>query len=139
MNKRKYIARFRFRGGAVKSLKDLEGETWGERGVLWFYCNGEYIGAGDLHRLGKTGVNTEGVALEKEFRRKGHGLPLYLALIKAAKRIGAKSISSSKRLNKFSRRMWSVKLAKLFPVKSKGVCPRSCRHCRRKARYTITF
>src|SRR5579859_1382767 len=103
-----------------------------DRFAMGFYLKDEVIGGGELMRVRyvahkkKTSLQTESVSLNKEFREKGHGIHLYRHLIAHAKACGAERIYSSRNLNKYSRRMWSEKLSKLFivvPVK------RKCREC----------
>lgn len=77
--------------------------------------NGKPIGQGQLYPF-KANVHTESVALDKRHRRKGHGIYLYLGLIQKARSLGARRIYSSVNLNRFSTRMWSVKLARYFKV-----------------------
>jgi len=123
---------------SLKELKDAYHRTMG------FFLDGKAIGSGDLNPMPreKGSVHTEAVGLDKPFRKKGHGLPMYLHLIRTAKRIGAKRIYSSYRLNEHSRRMWSEKLAKLFDVKTHYAAKR-CRRCgcnsRKPRRYSITL
>lgn len=105
---------------------------------LFLFLNGKTeIGSGYLYRFGNNSVNTDGVALRRGYRKKGHGIHLYFALIEAAKKIGATRIYSSTRLNKFSRRMWNVKLRKFFTVRELQVCKNACVHCKKKNRYWI--
>lgn len=95
---------------------DLSYNAW-----LGFYLNKKPIGSGRLVLVNqkKKWVHTESVGLYDGFLQKGHGLPLYLALIAAARKIGAKRIYSSRRLNMFSKRMWKTKLSKAgFDVKT---------------------
>lgn len=110
---------------------------------MGFYCNGVPVGEGMLMLVNKSKhwVHTEGMRLGNKFRRKGHGVPLYLAIIRQAKKIGATRIYSSTGLNKFSTRMWKYKLAKLFEVKSIETAKRwryRCRaRCRRRPQFYI--
>lgn len=89
---------------------------------MGFYLQDEVIGGGELSRVRYHGVKskdlqTESVALNKKFRKKGHGIHLYIHLIAQAQNCGARRLYSSRNLNKFSTRMWSEKLAKIFNVK----------------------
>ena len=116
----------------VRSLSELK--RWSGP-TLALFCNGRAIGIGDLRPKDKAKkhVHTEAVALKDEFRRKGHGVHLYFALIRAAKQLGATRIYSSKTLNKFSGRMWQEKLGQFFEVKHSGPrCKCKCRNCRYK-------
>lgn len=94
------------------------------------------VGDGSLQRAGPPGlycVNTDAVGLDKKFLKKGHGIHLYFALIRAAKEIGAKKIYSSRSLNHNSGPMWCNKLRKFFKVhgpKAKRRCSCKCRRCR---------
>lgn len=89
---------------------------------MGFYLGENVIGGGELSRTRYHGVKsrdlqTESVALNKPFRKKGHGIHLYHHLIAQAKACGARRIYSSRSLNKFSERMWSEKLKKFYDVK----------------------
>lgn len=98
-----------------------------------FLLNGKPIGEADLRPYKGDCLHTAKVGLDRGSRRKGHGLPLYLALIRCARRLGATRLYSDSRLNKFSRRMWATKLARLFVVnemRGQGFC----RHCGRRHR-----
>lgn len=86
--------------------------------TMGFFLNGKAIGKGDLEKQGKGVVHTDGVRLFKPFRKKGHGIKLYVHLIETARLIGAKRVYSSTNLNKFSRRMWKEKLLALYDVKT---------------------
>lgn len=102
----------------ITSLKEMD--KWDN--VMGFFLNGKPIGQGSLEkqRIGKKHkiVSTSGTEIYKKFRKKGHGIHLYLALIDTARSLGATQIRSDKSLNQLSRRMWSEKLAKIFPVKT---------------------
>lgn len=94
--------------------------------VFLFY-KGVHIGEGGFEVISKRKLylHTEGVRLEKKFRKKGHGIHLYHHLISTAIRLGCKRLYSSTSLNKFSRRMWGEKLSKFYkvvPVTSRGCC-----------------
>lgn len=93
--------------------------------TMGFFYKGEPIGSGDLEKQGKEIVHTETVRLLKPFRKKGHGIHLYIHLIETARKIGAKRVYSSTSLNAFSGRMWREKLSKLYDVKTiyyRGAC-----------------
>jgi GNAT superfamily N-acetyltransferase len=85
--------------------------------ILGLFFGKDLVGTGELRymtaRHGRRNVHTDRMEVRKKWRRRGHGLPLYIALIQTAKRLGADTIFSSRWLNKFSRKMWSVKLAAL--------------------------
>lgn len=89
---------------------------------MGFYLGKEVIGGGELKRVryvpGKkrTCLQTESISLNEEYRRKGHGIHMYRAFIETARKCGAERIYSSRSLNKFSRRMWAEKLAKIYNV-----------------------
>lgn len=110
----------------VKTMKHLR-KNW--EVTMGLFCNGVCVGSGELAPVqGKSKyVNTEAVSLRNPFRRKGHGIILYLYLILMAKKLGATRISSSEALNKYSKPMWGEKLAKLFRV----VGSRECKLCHR--------
>ena len=77
-------------------------------------------------------AHTESMGLRRGMRRKGHGIHLYLAIIRIAKEIGVTRLYSSKSLNRYSGRMWADKLSKFFTVihmKSRHNC--NCRYCRK--------
>lgn len=106
-----------------------------------FFCNGVAIGHADLsfrERLGKDSLHTTYVGLDDKYRRKGHGIHLYKALIECAQKLGAKRIYSDSTLNKFSRRMWKIKLPKAgFEVKEISKCKNACKHCQKNSRFYI--
>jgi len=106
---------------------------------LGLFFNGVAIGTGSYSHVNwrKKWIATESVSLNKKYRRKGHGIPLYRALIAQAILMGATRLYSSDALNKFSRRMWREKLPKAgFNVQSESMCEKPCRHCRH-GRYYI--
>lgn len=111
----------------VRTLTALK-KTGRWNAKLGFYCNGQVIGEAHLLPLKNGDVHTEGVGLDDGFRNKGHGLPLYQTLIRLAKRLGARRIYSSHRLNRKSRRMWSEKLAAIYHVEA-AKTNRRCRRC----------
>jgi hypothetical protein len=99
---------------------------------LGFFLNGKAIGHGDLNQvsIGKKRkiLSTSGTEIFKKYRRKGHGIHLYIALIETARLLGATQIRSDTSLNKLSRRMWEEKLSKIYPVKmARTKIP--CRRC----------
>ncbi len=94
--------------------------------VFLFY-KGKFVGEGGFEVVSrkKGWLHTEGVSLQKEHRKKGHGIHIYHHLISTAIRIGCTRLYSSISLNKFSRRMWGEKLSKFYkvvPVKTKATC-----------------
>jgi hypothetical protein len=125
MKRRKYTFYFTRYGRTVKSIRDIpKSDTW-EGSTVHLYCNGVYIGLGSLYRHGEFNISTSGVRLLRRFRKKGHGLPLYRAFIQCARKLGCKKIFSDTNLNKFSRRMWDVKLR----AKKTKECKKACLHC----------
>ena len=110
---------------------------------MGFYLRNEVIGGGELTRVRYHGVTskdlqTESVALNKKFRKKGHGIHLYIHLIAQAQNCGARRIYSSRSLNKFSKRMWSEKLAKIFNVKE-AATRKPCSECNSVSRRVIGY
>lgn len=105
--------------------------------TLGLYLSGVLVGTGEIEGRGRIHrrVNTHSMSLRPQFRKQGHGIWLYLAVIQAAKKLGVEIISSSWCLNQFSRRMWSVKLAKFYKIHRVG----GCYNCGRKGRYYIRF
>jgi GNAT superfamily N-acetyltransferase len=122
-------------------------EVKGWRSVLGLFANikSKWVGVGDAELLrvsgSSTDVHTDAVGLDDSYRRKGHGIHLYFALIHAAKKIGARRIYSSRHLNQYSGNMWCNKLREFFDVvgpKERKKCNCGCRACRRKwGRYHI--
>jgi GNAT superfamily N-acetyltransferase len=110
--------------------------------VLGFYLNGQVIGTGRLERRRRRArggvVNTSSTEIFKKYRNKGHGIHLYIALIETARRLGAKQIRSDTALNKFSRRMWKEKLAKIYPVKVRNT-RRECDYCETTGPHRVYF
>ena len=124
---RKYTSIFAsHRHTPIHTMKQFKGLRSREASLTLF-CNNTMVGSGGLILQGPTTLHTEYVGLDKGFRRKGHGIHLYFALIDTAKKIGATRIYSSSNLNKFSRRMWAEKLRGYFEVKEF----RSRKRCRR--------
>lgn len=116
---------------SITELKDFKGRY--NRFTLGLLLNKKPIGTGDLMRWrGATRgdyLQTESTALRRIFRKKGHGIVLYMFLVETARILGAKRIYSSRSLNKHSRRMWEVKLAEIYNVKK---IPGFCRYCHHK-------
>ncbi len=115
---------------------------WGAA-TLGLYYNGVLVGTGVLDggagRV-KRDVKTHAMELRPAFRRKGHGIWLYLAIIEQARMIGADRIYSSWYLNKFSRRMWREKLSKIFKVHNRNERNEShCNVCHHNKRYFINL
>lgn len=126
--------------GKVTTLKQLKSAgPWDVS--MGLFCNGAAIGSGGFRHINwrKKYISTENVRLGRRFRRKGHGVALYTALINCAKSLGAKRLYSSSHLNKYSTRMWREKLSTYgFNVKTEGKeCRRPCKHCGKYARYYI--
>lgn len=101
----------------------------GDEFTMSFFFKGKLIGNATLEKQGKGIVHTGSVRLEKPFRKKGHGIHLYIHAIETARQIGAKRIYSSTALNQFSRRMWKEKLLKLYDVKTVLARPKKCETC----------
>jgi GNAT superfamily N-acetyltransferase len=118
----------------ISRVVDLKNHT----GTLGLFLYGDLLGTAELRWRTPTTVHTDAVRLKREFRRKGHGIWLYLALIRAAKGIGAEKIYSSRYLNSKSRRMWSDKLPEYFDVHHPG-CKKPCRHCVQRVQYSINL
>jgi len=124
----------------IRTLQDLK-KAGDYNTCLGLFCNGIPVGSAriEMKSFKKKWVHTTSTGLYRGMRRKGHGIELYRALIETARNIGAARIYSDDSLNKFSRRMWNTKLARLgYEVKRvKGGCATPCRHCRRRQRYYI--
>jgi hypothetical protein len=111
---------------------------------MGFFLNGVAIGHGHLEgchivpRRNKKWLQTDAVALHTQYRNKGHGIHLYCALIKTAIALGATRIYSSRHLNKFSKRMWSVKLKKYFDVRP-VISKKPCKQCGTRNPHTIAY
>jgi GNAT superfamily N-acetyltransferase len=122
-------------------------EVKGWRSVLGLFAKlkNRWVPIGDAEILRLSGssvdVHTDAVGLDDDYRKQGHGIHLYFALIRAAKQIGARRIYSSRSLNRYSGNMWCNKLRKFFDVvgpKEQKTCKCGCRACRRKwGRYYI--
>ena len=127
----------------ITSLKQLRKiGTW--QAYMGLFCNGVAVGYGSLGRVNwsRSHMHTESMRLHKNFRRKGHGIALYMAVIDCARKLGVKRLYASTALNKFSTRMWLVKLKRYgFDVKtvSKSHCVHACKHCTKTARYYINL
>ncbi len=131
----------------IEYFHQIVKKGWGGS-VLGFYMRDERgtlteLGSGELclsHRTKKY-LYTEAIGLNDDMRRKGHGIHLYFALIRAAKSIGARRLYSSERLNKYSGNMWCNKLREFFDVvgpKQKKPCRCRCHSCKRQwGRYYI--
>lgn len=119
---------------SVKSLKEFKGRY--VQFTMGLHLNGKSIGTGDLMRWRGTStadnLQTERTGLLRGWRKKGHGIILYILLIETARVLGAKRIYSSRSLNRYSRRMWAEKLARIYDVKK---IPGFCRVCHRKFRH----
>ena len=129
--------------GLIKNFNQLE--NW--RNTLGLFVRGRdnwtSIGSGELMVVSRRRryVHTESIGLNDNMRRKGHGIHLYFAMIRAAKSIGAQRIYSSRSLNKYSGNMWCNKLREFFDVqgpREAKKCKCGCRACRRRwGRYYI--
>jgi hypothetical protein len=98
--------------------------------ILGFFLNGKPIGTGRLAKVKnhRNVVQTSSTEIFEKYRNKGHGIQLYIALIETARKLGAKQIQSDTSLNKFSKRMWSEKLAKIYKVRVRQT-RRPCSYC----------
>lgn len=114
----------------ITSIKDMRGK-W-NYDTMGFFLNGVTIGHGSLNLISKRHkiFETSSTEIFKKFRNKGHGIHLYIALIETARSIGATQIQSDNTLNKFSRRMWQEKLARIYTVKIRKT-RRPCNSCDR--------
>jgi len=125
--------------GEICNLKDLRRAGTYSMWMGLFY-KGQAVGSGRLckENWSQQYVHSENMGIDRGYRRKGHGIMLYYALILLAKRLKVKRLYSSDTLNDKSRRMWKIKLARLgyIVVESKN-CAKPCKHCRRQARYYI--
>lgn len=125
----------------IKSMSQFG--SW-DRFSMGFFLNDKVVGGGDLLRVRyvpakkKTCLQTESTFLNKKFRRKGHGIHLYHALIKHARKVGAERIYSSRTLNRYSRRMWSEKLKNFYDV-CEVKSNRKCHDCGCKCRRVIGY
>ena len=117
---------------SITNLKKLKNCRWTNSFGLYF--NRELVGTGTLRiqNFGNKWIHTEYMRLKHGFRKKGHGIYLYKVAILIAKKLGAKRIYASKRLNKNSRRMWTKKLSRYgFNVIIGKHCSRPCCHCKK--------
>src|SRR5580658_6780559 len=74
--------------------------------VLGLYRGKTLIGTGELCGLlgwKNSNCHTDAMALRKKWRKKGHGIHLYLSVIRMAQKLGMDRIYSSWSLNKNSR------------------------------------
>ena len=117
----------------IRTLEELTSK-WD---ILSLFFNENALGKAYLRLLSKRykTLQTECVELKDEYRYKGHGIHLYFALIRAAKNLGATKIQSSRYLNRFSRKMWKIKLAKYFDVTAEIGCNCKCWRCRKNGGY----
>jgi hypothetical protein len=113
----------------INSIDDLKKYSYDTMG---FFLNGKPIGNGCLSLTKKRAkiLQTSSTEIFKKHRFKGHGIHLYIALIETARSIGARQIQSDTSLNKYSKRMWSEKLPKIYPVKIRKTL-QPCTHCDR--------
>lgn len=100
--------------------------------MMGLFLDGVCIGHGYLEREkdGKKDkiVSTSSTEIFKKYRRKGHGIYLYINLIEKAREIGATEIRSDTSLNRLSRRMWRDKLSKIYKVEARQM-KTPCRRC----------
>lgn len=140
-NKYTYIFAHGETHALITDLKEMrKHDLWEVR--LGLFCNGIPVGTGRFSKENwkKKYIHTESCYLSKNCRRKGHGIQLYMALIKCAKELGAVRLYSSHNLNKFSRRMWKTKLSRYgFEVHTINSCRKACKHCSRSERYYINL
>ncbi len=115
---------------SVKSLDEFRGRY--TQMTMGLHLNGTSIGTGGLMRWRgastKEYLQTESTGLYRGYRKKGHGIILYIFLIETARILGAKRIYSSRSLNKLSRHMWADKLSQIYNVKK---IPGRCNRCGR--------
>jgi hypothetical protein len=118
----------------IQSLRQLHSVY---SACMGLFCNDVYIGYGYLEKQegNPKWLHTDSTNLGDKFRKQGHGLQLYLGLIRRARRLGATRLYSGRRLNKLSNRMWNEKLAKLFDVCEVGKCAHPCRHCKKERKH----
>lgn len=111
---------------SVEQMKKCSGPLMG------FFLDEVPIGRGYIDKvmIGKKAkiVHTSGTEIFKKYRRKGHGIYLYINMIEKAREIGATEIRSDSYLNRFSRKMWKNKLPKIYPVKVHTM-KSPCRRC----------
>lgn len=124
----------------VRTMADFKKKY--DQPTMGFFLHGKDIGYGDLLRCeyvkNRMYLQTDNVRIRSGFRRKGHGINLYIHLIETARKIGAKRIYSSTSLNKFSRKMWGVKLPKIYEVKTVYTC-KPCSFCSVKSRRALGY
>jgi len=123
----------------INNLEDFKRVGDYSNGLGLFY-RGICVGKGTLvfENRKKKYLHTEYTRIHAKYRNRGHGVHLYLALIDAARRLGAKRLYASQGLNKLSRRMWSEKLDKVgVEVMITRGCRKACKHCDRKPRYYV--
>lgn len=106
----------------ITSISKLS--QWGT-GLVLIY-KGIPVGDGELVRVGNKNLHTTSVSMFNKFRQKGHGIHLYHALIAQAMSLGAKRLYSDQTLNKFSSRMWSVKLPEAGYIVKKQIHSKVC-------------
>lgn len=99
---------------------------------LGLFYRGILVGTAEFRVVSKKYLHTERVFLKRGFRRKGHGLQLYLAIIECARKLGCARLYSSMNLNKRSKRMWDYKLQDRT-----GIEVHFCRHCQFNDQYFI--
>jgi hypothetical protein len=111
---------------SVEQLKHCEGPMMG------LFLDGVPIGHGYLERvsIGKKDkiVHTSGTKIFDKYRRKGHGIYLYINLVEKAREIGVTQIRCDYSLNRLSRKMWRDKLSKIYKVKVHRM-KTPCRRC----------
>jgi hypothetical protein len=100
--------------------------------MMGFFLDGVPIGHGYLERV-KIGrkdkiLHTSSTEIFRKYRRKGHGIYLYINLVEKAREIGATEIRSDYSLNRFSRKMWKNKLPRIYTVKAHTM-KSPCRRC----------
>ena len=126
-----------FANGDHKPMTTMREMRQEHYATMAFSLNGVHIGHGSLSRKGRTEVYTTGTRIDDKYRKQGHGIHLYHALIKTARELGATRIYSDTTLNKLSRKMWKTKLLKFYDVREIGGCKIACRHCSKGSRFYI--
>lgn len=124
----------------IVDLKSFK-HSWDYHRMVLRY-KGVYVGSGDicLKNKKKKYLHTSGTCILEKYRNQGHGIFLYISLIETARKIGAKRIYADATLNKFSTRMWSEKLPKIYKVKVRASKTEKCHTCggpHRKKSYYI--
>jgi hypothetical protein len=121
----------------INTWEEFKTARWSYATMGFFYKN-ELIGHAQLDRVyshKRRLAHTSDVRLLKKFRKKGHGIHLYLTLIEIARNMGVEILYSDWTLNKNSRRMWADRLPKYFKVHRRG----GCKMCANGGRFYINL